>query len=286
MRKNVRETGKLNFTGEVVWRGSESKLNAAEKRTVRQRKTFIDWGWGYNLTTGGDHFKLSKRSIRKIRKTLIQYYKDCPERCLEIGVQSSRRMADPVVIRNLSKSALRQWADSAARQAMSKKKLAQYRKDPTIRAKVSAAAKLQWASPTARAEKSKVSKQGWKRRTGKRRLASARAKRNMTKAQLERFADPAECKKISDGQLRRYKNPVAHIVSSTAQYKRFRERPMSAETNAKISKKTKWNWAHNPVFRARMFEVARSRGHTSKATKAKMSISGKKAWATRRKAAV
>ena len=142
MRKNVRETGKLNFTGEVVWRGSESKLNAAEKRTVRQRKTFIDWGWGYNLTTGGDHFKLSKRSIRKIRKTLIQYYKDCPERCLEIGVQSSRRMADPVMIRNLSKSALRQWADSVARQAMSKKKLAQYRKDPTIRAKVSAAAKL------------------------------------------------------------------------------------------------------------------------------------------------
>lgn len=76
MRKSKREYGKLNFTVGVVWTGIESRLNAAEIRTIRQRKTFIDTGWGYNLTTGGGQFKMSKRSIRKLRKALKLRYAD------------------------------------------------------------------------------------------------------------------------------------------------------------------------------------------------------------------
>ncbi len=65
----MRRDGLESFTAEVIWVGPESKLNTAERRFIRQRKTFGDSGWGYNLTTGGDHFKLSKRSIRKMRNT-------------------------------------------------------------------------------------------------------------------------------------------------------------------------------------------------------------------------
>ena len=64
----MRKYGLRNFTAEVVWTGPESKLNAAEKRLVRQRKTFIDTGWGYNLTTGGAHFKHSKATCRKLSR--------------------------------------------------------------------------------------------------------------------------------------------------------------------------------------------------------------------------
>ena len=62
MRRDALE----NFVVKVLWHGAESKLNAAEKRFVRQRKTFIDWGMGYNLTTGGGQCKVSKKTRRKL----------------------------------------------------------------------------------------------------------------------------------------------------------------------------------------------------------------------------
>lgn len=75
IRKSDRLYGDLrNFTAEVVWVGPESKLNTLERTTVRRRKTFIDWGMGYNLTTGGDYRKMSKRSINKLRESLKAHY--------------------------------------------------------------------------------------------------------------------------------------------------------------------------------------------------------------------
>ena len=70
MRKNWRASGgkSVGFSVEVIWVGPESMLNAAEKRTVRQRRTFIDTGWGYNLTTGGDHAKMSERTKKKLAR--------------------------------------------------------------------------------------------------------------------------------------------------------------------------------------------------------------------------
>ena len=64
----MRKYGLENFKVSILWVGVESQLNAAEKRFVRLRKTFIDTGWGYNLTTGGDHFKHSKATCRKLSR--------------------------------------------------------------------------------------------------------------------------------------------------------------------------------------------------------------------------
>jgi group I intron endonuclease len=66
----MRKYGLGNFTAEVVWFGPESKLNAAERRFVRQRKTFIDTGWGYNLTTGGGQCRVSAQTRKKL--SLVQ----------------------------------------------------------------------------------------------------------------------------------------------------------------------------------------------------------------------
>jgi hypothetical protein len=70
MRKSKRIHGDLShFTIEVVWRGPESELNNAERRFIRLRKTFINLGLGYNLTTGGGQCKMSRRTILKMRKS-------------------------------------------------------------------------------------------------------------------------------------------------------------------------------------------------------------------------
>jgi hypothetical protein len=98
MRKNKRETGRLNFTAEVIWRCSESKLNAAEKRIVRWHKTFIDTGWGYNLTTGGGHFRMSKRAIRKLRRSLLKYYENPAARAYQSAKTFEANARDPTII--------------------------------------------------------------------------------------------------------------------------------------------------------------------------------------------
>jgi hypothetical protein len=63
----MRRDGIENFSVEVTWTGAENQLNAAERRTIRQRKTFRGTGWGYNLTTGGGQHKVSRQTIRKLR---------------------------------------------------------------------------------------------------------------------------------------------------------------------------------------------------------------------------
>jgi group I intron endonuclease len=267
----MRKYGLRNFSASVLWTGPESKLNAAEIRFVRKCRTFIDGGWGYNLTTGGGRFKLSKRSIKKIRTTLIKYYIEHPERCVVIGEQSTARMSDPAVRANLSEHAQEQFASYEARHSMSALKKRQFKKDPTIRERLSAAAKRQWASPVARAEKSLVSKRGWARKTADERKHTLKARRNMTAAQVKRFSDPVECKKISDGQLLRYQSTAAHQVSSEAQYKRFAAKPVSMETKAKMREKTKRAW-QDPIMRPRMLEARRLAGLATRVKNASLKV--------------
>ena len=69
-----------NFIAEVIWTGPESKLNTMERKFIRERNTFIDSGAGYNLTTGGDHYKLSKAACRAISKRMKKTMADPVER--------------------------------------------------------------------------------------------------------------------------------------------------------------------------------------------------------------
>jgi group I intron endonuclease len=282
----MRKYGFKNFNASILWHGSEVDLNAAEIRFVRKCKTFIDGGWGYNLTTGGRCFRLARRSIRKIRRSLIRFYKEHPERRLVISEQNVVRMSNDTVRQHLSEVATKQFENYAARRSMSRIKRRQYAMHPEIIEKLSVKAGIQWSSSSAHEEKSVMSRHGWSVRLDNGTdHASGKARLNMSHAQRRRFEDPAARKKISDGQLRRYQSSVAHEISSAAQYRRFAERPMSAETNAKIAARTKWNWAHNPEFRARMLKVLHNRPPDSAETRARRSESLRASWA-RRKAAV
>lgn len=263
----MRKYGLSKFTAEIIWSGSESKLNSMERKFIRERKTFIDTGWGYNLTTGGDHFKLSRRSIRKIRKALVGYYIDNPARRKVIGIQSTVRMKVQSARVHLSKMSTAYYSDPIVRKRMSVLVRHKFKKDSSISARISEASIRQWASPAARAEKSLVSKRGWEVRRkngtdrvvyGKRSPHTQRAKVNMTAAQLKRFENPAECKKISDGQLRRYQNPEAHAKSSAAQYRRFAEHPVSTVMRAHQSAAAKAVWA-DPIKRASILAARQSR---------------------------
>jgi group I intron endonuclease len=94
----MRRDGMANFKVAELWRGPESKLNAAEKRFIRQRKTFINLGFGYNLTTGGGQFKMSLATRKKISRLRKKFFKD------------------PVNLKQLSKIQLADWALPGAKE--------------------------------------------------------------------------------------------------------------------------------------------------------------------------
>jgi group I intron endonuclease len=94
----MRRDGMANFKVAELWRGPESKLNAAEKRFIRQRKTFINLGFGYNLTTGGGQFKMSLATRKKISRLRKKFFKD------------------PVNLKQLSEIQLADWALPGAKE--------------------------------------------------------------------------------------------------------------------------------------------------------------------------
>ena len=93
----IRRYGKENFAVTELWTGPQSKLNAAEIRFVRQRKTFIDTGWGYNLTTGGGQYELSKLAIKKIALAARAQWDDTSKR--RVIVKAIRKSAKVVDIK-------------------------------------------------------------------------------------------------------------------------------------------------------------------------------------------
>jgi group I intron endonuclease len=155
LHRAIKKYGVESFTAEVLWQGPESKLNAAEKHFVRQRKTFIDTGWGYNCTTGGDTYRVSKTARRKMSRHARQIMLDRPDlRVKLIGFMH----ANP----ETSKRALDALRFTAA--------------TPECRSKHSKATKHQWAAkrdkmceaigiacqkPSYRRKRSKIQKRRW-----------------------------------------------------------------------------------------------------------------------------
>lgn len=151
MRKCWRKYGDLRgFTIKVPWVGPESKLNAAEKRTIRQRKTFIDTGWGYNLTTGGDHVKLSKATIKKIRVSTLRNFAN-----EKFHAQFVAAISTPEVLASRQIAQCLRWLDSAMHVSMS-----QAQQCLEVRALRSKSLKLAHASKTID-ERSAVGEKIW-----------------------------------------------------------------------------------------------------------------------------
>lgn len=184
----LRGYGLKNFKVTELWHGPESQLNVAEKRFVRQRKTFIDWGMGYNLTTGGDHYKMSKATIRKIRKAAVAQWADEVKRdrvqeaitvaCHKDSWKKNRHsgtiasLAKPETHVNLSKSAKRRANTPEYRQWLSEMQTAD------------------WAKPDAKVRRKRAPEVEQRRQTAvTKALRSPKMRKKLSKAQKKSYAE-------------------------------------------------------------------------------------------------
>jgi hypothetical protein len=303
----MRKYGLKNFTAEVIWRGPESKLNAAEKRFVKERRTFIDTGLGYNLTTGGDRYKLSRAAVRKLRLGVKAAYDNDLTLAKRIGAanRGKKRSAETKAL--LSELAIIQFSTVAGRRKASK--AGKKRFEETVerrwasvvmtrrmavaanRCAVSIATTKQFASEKVRAEAARKAIARYKKHPELRIIVG--------KSSKHRWANEAEREKIM-AKLRPIWSSEAHKkVCSIAQKKRFAN-PVERK-RASESKKAAWalvpEWrkeeirqshiiaANKPATkeRNRLASLKWYAEHpVTKACREKMSASGKKAWATRK----
>lgn len=136
----LRRYGMDNFTIDIVWRGSAAELNAAEKRFIQQRKTFIDTGWGYNLTTGGGQYVMSEETRRKI-------------------AESSRKMWDTAQYREKQKYTP-QRAQLVSEFAKARSAAGPYQTEESCK-KIADGIRKAWAKPGAREIWKEALRSGW-----------------------------------------------------------------------------------------------------------------------------
>jgi group I intron endonuclease len=212
MRKNVRETGELKFSAEIMWTGDASLLDAKEIYYIKKLHTLIDnpiEPGGYNLTTGGGHYKASEVSKRKLRRSLKRAHRNDPSIGPRRSIGLKKFYEDPAECKRLSRQLKADWArpgaaekrrltpasqkrrtakvkahydEPGARERQAAIVQASYDSDPTRRARLSESLKQANA-----ADPSIGKKRGLKLRGKKRSEAAKECNRVASKAQ---WADP------------------------------------------------------------------------------------------------
>jgi hypothetical protein len=209
-----------NFKVVELWQGPESKLNAAERRFIRQRKTFIDTGWGYNLTTGGGRYKLSNRVKRKLARLARAQWQDVEIRAkhavtpstvakLRLAIEErkqrgdyhtveSRKKISRKVKRASKRAEVRDKHEVASKAYWSLKashdkasKAAKIRCTPEWRAAVSKRASAVWDNPVYKAAMKAKFKASWAA-TREKRLTALKAAMPKIKAGLKRYWERSE----------------------------------------------------------------------------------------------
>ena len=211
----IRKYSLKNFTAQVIWSGPESKLNAAEKRFVRRRRTFIDTGWGYNLTTGGGQYRLSLQSRRKIAEASRRQFASKAAR---------RQLHDQAVLRWLQKDYRVAVTASMRRRVVSTK----------TRHLLSIAGKRRYESRRERRRTSKMTCAVWKRfdrRMKHTATCNANAWANLPKKahvikQPNKSYPKSEAtkKRMGAASKARWKNPVYRAHFSEMRARRWAER--------------------------------------------------------------
>ena len=209
----MRRDGLKNFTAEVIWSGSELRLNAAEKRFIRQRQTFRDTGWGYNLTLGGGQAHgLSRWSRQKISRAARQQFASKKARRL-LSTQAVQRWMRPDYRAAVTSSVRQRIVSTATRQKLSKAgKLRFSRKGE--RAKISVYSTAIWKRPERRARHSvTVASHAWANLPKKERVIkqpnksypkSELTKKRMGVASRAHWKDPVYRKRVSKMMKRRW----------------------------------------------------------------------------------
>lgn len=83
---------------------SLEEANKKEKYWIKFYNTFEDKTKGYNMTPGGDGVILDKESREKLKQTLIQTYKDHPEKVIYQRKKQAEISGKPVYCFELNKS--------------------------------------------------------------------------------------------------------------------------------------------------------------------------------------
>ena len=207
--KAMRRDQWKNFNVDVLWCGPESKLNAAEIHFVRQRKTFIDWGMGYNLTTGGGQCKVSKYTIRKLRRAMRKRVAVHPAWFAYLAAlmqTPEARMKNAQALRLYAE--LKRMAGEPHFSQKAMKLFGHYnhvsgifKHSVNTRRRMSETHTKRFSDPAVRAK--------FKRALSKR---SVRAR--MSQAALDRWALPGVKERASAAQLKRWSDPLAREAKS------------------------------------------------------------------------
>lgn len=250
-----------NFVGAVVWTGLESELNNAEKRFIRKHNTFIDNGCGYNLTTGGDSYKLSKAAVRKLRKGVIAAYANDPTLAVRIGNANRGKKRSKETKTLLSELATVQFSTvrgrkKAVRAGKKRFESLEERKKMSVittarmrvltnRVALSIATTKQFASKEARVAASQRTKARYKRRPELRKLVGDDSRK--------RWASKSGRKKIMDALKPIWASEEHSKRCSEAQKKRFAKPGERAKASA--SKKAAWavlpEWRKEEIRKAK-----------------------------------
>ena len=198
----IRKYGLSNFSAEVIWVGPESKLNAAEKRYVRRRRSFIDTGWGYNLTTGGGHYKLSVQTRKKIAKATRAGWANTDIR--------AHHAIKPETRKKMSLACCRRKLTGEYHSVASRKKIAVSNKKVWKREGYKAARKkkiaLLWAEPEAHTKMSAAAKV----------RCTTEWRADVSNRWLALWAKPAHKKKHKAALKAAYADPVAKAMRVAA----------------------------------------------------------------------
>ena len=257
----MRKYGLKNFAAEVLWTGCESRLNAMERRFIQLHCTFIDDGWGYNLTTGGDHFRMSRRTRRKLSRIMLMAYVNNPMLREEVRQRNLAYFASiggqPVEVRKrISKTKVDNPPSARVRRAMGKSRRGVPLSDER-HSKMSDVGKKAyennpdaWKSTRLAAVNRPWTKKQYrvmKLRRGYK--ASAEARMNMSKAHTGVKLSPNHRASLSEANRRRYLDPAAHQKTSDGLLEYYKthspkpRKPSSLKTRRRQSKAVKANWA-------------------------------------------
>lgn len=206
--KAIRKYGLVNFTAEIIRTYPESKLNAAETRWVKRLNTFIDNGYGYNLTTGGGVRTVCKQTRKKLSSSLLKTYANNPDLRARLSkAQLASYAAEPGRALNIgAKNRANHLADPSKRIAVGKKLRGKKREEST-RQQLRTLAIGQWASEEGRTKKIAGLQIGARRR----------------------WSDPAESKRRSESQFAKWADPAYKAKMLKARRKRSaRERELAS----------------------------------------------------------
>lgn len=236
----MRKYGIEAFTIQVLHACPVKDLNAAEKRFVRLRKTYIDIGWGYNLTTGGDHYVMSEATRRKIaRKARLQFaseearqrhaalaerrYAERPELREVIGAAGRGRVISEITKKRLSRAGKNRYKNADNRHSTSvdmqfmwaerARTSGSFKMSAEARLRMSEAAHRRFAKKGARAEASERAKAMWRNPESRTRYLAASASKSvkMKERAVEMWQRPEFRKKYKATiDARRAKKEAVH----------------------------------------------------------------------------